>query len=107
MVTESPGVRLRGAPHRQRQLARVLHLVDLLAPLRNGATLSELRHDLHDVVGVPVCERTVRRDLIVLQDLGMVSRRADGRWVWSNRRAVSHAIRAEASRFSESDLGVA
>lgn len=57
---------------RLRQLERVLLIVELLAPLRCGATTSELATDVSDLLGRDYCERTIRRDLKALELLGLV-----------------------------------
>ena len=57
---------------RSMQLARVLLIAELLAPLRHGATIGELMSDVSDTLGVRFCERTIRRDLEALESLGVV-----------------------------------
>lgn len=56
---------------RFRQFARIFLIVELLAPLRRGATLVELNSDVSDELG-RYCERTIRRDLSFLESLGVV-----------------------------------
>lgn len=66
---------------RGRQLYRGLALCLHLQELRYGATLEELAFRLQD----QCCERTVRRDLAVLEALGCIKTalRPDGKVVWS------------------------
>jgi hypothetical protein len=61
-------------PARFRQLERVSLLVELLAPLRYGATLSELQRGISSELGRIDSERTIYRDLIELELLGVVDR---------------------------------
>jgi hypothetical protein len=57
---------------RLRQLQRVLLLIDLLSPLRRGATAAELARDISDELD-RYSVRTIRRDLEALHDLGLVT----------------------------------
>lgn len=103
---DCPGKRLR-------QLERVLLIIELLSPLRYGATLGELTRDVGDALDADYCERTIRRDLKALEEMGFVEVRRTGelrrgggwrtaRWQWmdqSFRSAIfSHvaAVRSEA-----------
>ncbi len=52
------------------QLRRVLVLIDLLAPLRVGRTRKEIKEDLQFRLGESICERTLYRDLLLLESLG-------------------------------------
>ena len=83
---------------RYRQLRRVLLLVDLLAPLRFGASIPALARDYREFSGDPVCERTIRRDLAALLEIGMVEESKPGVFRWSDRQAVAKAIRTEAEK---------
>lgn len=55
------------------QLNRVLLLIELLAPLTVGATLADVTADIRGEVG-DVCQRTVRKDLKVLEVSGLVEK---------------------------------
>lgn len=87
-VPNEPSRQTGNSPMRRlRQLERVLTLIELLAPLRYGATLRELTYDIKETLG-PYCERTIRRDLETLALLGLVwrDRRQDGSRVWTWHR---------------------
>ncbi len=87
---------------RLRQLQRVLLLIELLSPLRYGATINELNTEVADAIG-EFSWRTIHRDLLALEILGLVEQRpaestARGdsvKWVWTNNprrgRALQHA----------------
>lgn len=75
---------------RYRQLRRVLLILELLAPLRYGASLPDLRTDVVDALG-PIHERTILRDLQTLESIGFVERRG-GQWVY---------VRSPRSKFLE------
>jgi hypothetical protein len=60
---------------RYRQLERMFLLIELIAPLRYGATIGEIAGDVRAEIG-DYCERTIRRDLLALQELGVVERLA-------------------------------
>ena len=81
---------------RLRQLERVLVIIELLSPLRYGATIEEIASDVRDTIGDDYCERTIIRDLKALERLGVVERtRGSGRWRWierSVRAAVYHRM---------------
>jgi predicted DNA-binding transcriptional regulator YafY len=51
---------------------RVLLTVELLAPLRHGATAKELANDIGQILGTQYVERTIYRDLQMLQRMGIV-----------------------------------
>lgn len=77
---------------RLRQLRRLLLVIELLAPLRRGATVAELQRDISEDIG-PVCSRTIRRDLESLELLGLIERARPARWRWvaeSIRAAIYH-----------------
>lgn len=56
---------------RLRHLQRLLLLIELLAPLRHGATLGELASDVRNDLGT-YTDRTIRRDLDLLELAGLV-----------------------------------
>lgn len=71
---------------RMRQLMRVLLVIELLAPLRKGATLSEIAKDVRDNFGA-YCKRTIERDLESLELCGLVD------CVWESSNAHPSARR--------------
>ena len=73
-TTPADGARLRTAE-------RVLVLIGLLSPLRYGATYQDLLPDMAEC-GYPVCERTLKRDLAMLNRLGLAERIECKRWRW-------------------------
>jgi hypothetical protein len=90
----APKRKWREPNQRMRQLMRVLLVIQLLAPLRKGATLSEIAKDVRDDVGA-YCERTIKRDLEALEMCGLVdsvwedsdthNRVPRKRYVWCDR----------------------
>lgn len=92
---------------RLRQLRRVMLIIELLAPLRRGATAEELAQDVSEDLG-PVSSRTIARDLESLELLGLVEGRrpeSNGqrgilakRWHWVSR-SLRAAIHRHASEF--------
>jgi DeoR/GlpR family transcriptional regulator of sugar metabolism len=80
-------------------------IIELLAPLRRGATIEELTRDISDEFG-PVADRTIRRDLESLELLGLVERRGPdpseirsrhaNRWRWI-RESIRAAIHRQTS----------
>lgn len=95
-----------GAPgNRLRQLERVLVIIELLSPLRHGATLGEIVSDVRDTIGDDYCERTIIRDLKALKLLGVVERtrhRARGGGVTARWRWIDRSVRAAVfSRMAE------
>ena len=95
---------------RLRQLRRTLLIIELLAPLRYGATVPEIAADVRDRIGIDYCDRTIRRDLESLEEIGLVEhvpavsgraapameRRA--RWQWADRSLRSVMYRHTAER---------
>lgn len=88
---------------RLRQLQRVLLLIELLSPLRYGATINELNTEVAEAIG-DFSWRTIHRDLLALEILGLVEQcpstqsKAQGdtvKWRWTNNprrgRALQHA----------------
>lgn len=73
---------------RLRTTERVLVLIGLLSPLRRGATVNDLMRDLADC-GHAVCDRTIERDLQMLNRLRLADRIDRGLWQWrgADRRA--------------------
>ncbi len=55
------------------QVSRILMLCDLLAPLRRGANVSDLTRDVSEMMGQAYCQRTIKRDLQLLETLGVVT----------------------------------
>ena len=92
---------------RYEQLARIMLVIELVAPLRYGVTVDELHPDICEEYG-NVCPRTVRRDLAFLETLALVDRHEEiapsgqqrFRWIWrqGNFRAIVHQQVAEALR---------
>ena len=85
---------------RYRQLCRVLLLVELLAPLRNGATVAELTTDVCENIG-PVDQRTIYRDLETLEALGLLERfkrpeDSGHRWRWQDGGLRAAVVRGAA-----------
>jgi hypothetical protein len=84
---------------------RMLVLIGLLSPLRHGATLSELTADVSLENG-QVCERTIRRDLQILVDLGLVTAVTGEyyriRWIW-RREPPAERLAVAAEQFAEID----
>lgn len=64
-----------GCERRLRQLERALVIVEVLAPLRHGAWLAEIHQDVNEILGATYCERTLYRDLAMLNQFGVVDRR--------------------------------
>ena len=97
--------------HRLQQLKRVLLVVDLLSPLRFGATTEEVYRDVRSIEGV-ISKRTVERDLYALFEIGLVDRKTvlapSGfatcyRWVWRRDAIHSATMRDAATFVSTSD----
>lgn len=103
---------------RLRQLQRVLTIIELLSPLREGATAKELTNCLQEDGG-QFCKRTIRRDLDALEELGLIechdplkvkglwARAAIGdscRWVWIGKTAGARVIADTAEQFAEEAL---
>ena len=65
-------------PRMQSQLERTLLIIELLAPLRHGATVDEIVEDVGGILGVKYVERTIRRDLSTLKRLGIVEHGSRG-----------------------------
>lgn len=65
---------------RYEQLTRIMLVIDLVAPLRHGATVAMMHPDVCQEYG-QVSTRTVYRDLLVLEALGLLDREGD-RFFW-------------------------
>ncbi|MEM6469432.1 MAG: hypothetical protein AAF802_07660 [Planctomycetota bacterium] len=72
---------------RYQQLERVIHVAELLLPLRLGAYIPQIWRDVRETF--PVCERTIRRDLFFLERLALVELEPCGRWRWVANELVS------------------
>lgn len=105
-------VAINGGGTRLEMTRRILVLIGLLSPLRNGATLPELAQDVSLENG-QVAERTVQRDLTLLMDMGLVVRTLDDgsrvggkryRWTWNRNGSWSNAVAAAAEQFAEYEL---
>ena len=72
--------------NRFRQFERLLLIMELIAPLRRGASIDELLADVRDMTGTPYCHRTIYRDLQFLDRIGLVERVATGEADKSRRR---------------------
>lgn len=83
------------------RVSRVLLIAELLAPLRQGATVAELLRDVVDLTGEPCCERTIYRDLVFLESLRVVEKACQRgqaprwRWVDGSIRAAIYERMAE------------
>ncbi len=101
---------------RLRQLQRVLTIIELLVPLRNGATADELADELHEEFG-KFCRRTISRDLQTLELLGLVESREPERghwmraavgesckWVWIGKSPGANALADTAEHLAEQSL---
>ncbi len=74
----------------QCRMQRTLVLVKLMADKRLPHLISDIHSELEDLAGVQVCERTVKRDLELLERAGVVQRVDRNRWksrieFWSYR----------------------
>lgn len=97
---------MRDYEKRLRQIRRTMLIIELLAPLRRGATVEELTRDISDDIG-PVCKRTIQRDLESLEILGLVrksgpdtetdrlARAQRWHWVTSSIRSAIHRHASE------------
>ena len=65
---------------RYEQLSRIMLVIELIAPLKYGATTAMVHSDVCNEYG-QVCERTVYRDLQFLESLGLLDRKR-GRFIW-------------------------
>ncbi len=65
-------MRYSRSPRTHEQLRRVLTLIGQLSLNRFGHSLSEIRSQLNEATGISFCERTVKRDLQLLEELGLV-----------------------------------
>ena len=100
---------------RLRQLRRTLLIIELLAPLRYGATLSEIADDVREEIGIGYCDRTILRDLESLEQFGLVeyvhgSRRwpapmveQRSRWQWADQSIRGVIYRHTAERQALAD----
>lgn len=98
---------------RLRQLRRVLLIVELLAPLRYGATISQICEDVSAELG-EVCQRTIERDLRCLRTLGIVKRSEERysqagngnpyRWIYCDQSIRSTIHRRTAEILTEREL---
>ncbi len=66
---------------RHASIQRLLVLIGLLSPLRFGASYRDLHRDLCEA-GYSVSHRTIMRDLLVLERLGMAQKTGRSRWQW-------------------------
>lgn len=91
------------AQRRYEQLVRTMLLIELVAPLREGATIAQLLPDLRNEFGM-ISERTLRRDLNALEAFGLVTHEErcertgrPARWIWHSAtfRGVVHRRVAE------------
>ncbi len=81
---------------RLRQLQRVLAIIELIGPLRFGATVNEIGHELPDITGQAYHPRTVERDFLALEEIGLVERVKIGdRWREDRWRLLRQNARAE------------
>lgn len=78
---------------RLRMTERILHTLEFIASRRFGCTINDIRFDLQDSSG-DWCERTIERDLAMLEVLGFISRYRDPntgryRFVINDRKSLS------------------
>lgn len=95
---------------RYAQLERILLVIELLAPLRCGATLKELAADVNDELGTDYHVRTIRRDVEALATLGMIEcteggirGRVSARFRWRDRSIRAVVTRHAAVRVTEAE----
>ncbi len=77
----------------QAKTVRALQLVDLLAPLRYGKSTHEIARRYNDKHGTRWCARTIQRDLMMLQSMGLAERCEHG---WRLLLRTSEALQAAA-----------
>ncbi len=93
---------MNSSENRCRQLRRVLIIVERIAVLKYGATIGDLARAVRDFTGESACERTVRRDLNALNEIGIAEKTEKGRWRLQNSTrgaafaAIAEAIAAQA-----------
>lgn len=80
----------------QRQIRRVLLLVDTLAPYRYWHTIPEIADAIRDRGGEKVSERTINRDLRLLESLGLAESRGSGQPSWRLNLRESESVQAAA-----------
>lgn len=56
---------------RLNQLRRILALIDTMAPMRRFRSIEDIAHILRDRMGESFCDRTVRRDMDLLVEMGL------------------------------------
>ena len=61
-------------PRRGNTLRRVLALIDVLAGYRRPHRVEDIAQALNDKLGTAYCVRTIHRDLIVLDESGLIDR---------------------------------
>lgn len=64
--------RRKKTPVRFRQLERTLIVLELLAPLRHGATVDQITREVNEILGTRYVHGTLARDLAGLAQLGLV-----------------------------------
>ena len=88
------------------QLERLFLVIELLAPLRSGATVDELQKDVSEILGKGYCARTIYRDLSALEMFGIVvSDARSTRWRIRNgsvRTAIAREVAEMRSSIRES-----
>jgi|JI7StandDraft_1071085.scaffolds.fasta_scaffold719356_2 predicted DNA-binding transcriptional regulator YafY len=92
---------------RYEQFRRLLLVVELLAPLRAGATVEEITQDVSDFMGQPVCCRTIVRDIDALRSFGLVEpsqTMKPSRWRFKGSSIRAAIVRAVAELHSESEV---
>ena len=98
---------------RHNTVRRIITLIDVLAPLRKGATAGDLTRKVNDATGDDYSYRTIQRDLLSLEEIGMVfcldskksTRKMPDGWLWflnlSRSKVLEElAIERECSRNS-------
>lgn len=66
-----PSVYKRG---RHSVYLRVLSLVDVMAPIRNGLTASQITELVNEKIGDNYTTRTIQRDLLAMESIGYATR---------------------------------
>ncbi len=97
-VDIEPDVVESKADGRYEAMTRIMLVIELVAPLRYGATVAMVHPDVCNEYG-KVDRRTVYRDLKFLESLGLLDREGD-RYVWrdGNFRSILHRETARSWR---------
>ncbi len=88
-VTDYDDVGFRKSVRPREALRRALVLIEQLSACRFGMAIQDIRERVIDAIGVVVCERTIQRDLDLLESLGLVERLPNRLWRLGPRRRIS------------------